>query len=215
VDLAVQGGWGSTGQRCSASSFLVVVDAVHDRFVDRVEERRRLLRVGDAREIGTDMGPVIDEAQLSRNVQSLAQAARDGGEVSGGELLDRTTRGHYQAPALVVGTAPHDAVNRHEVFGPVISVIRVADYEEALVVANASPYPLSAAIVTRDLARATHFRHHSVAGTVMVNLATAGADHNVPFGGAGESSYGPREQGAAVWEFFTETRSHYVAAGSP
>lgn len=215
VDLAVQGGWGSTGQRCSASSFLVVADAVHDRFVYRVEERRRALRVGDARAVDTDMGPVIDEVQLSRNAQSLAQAGLDGGQVSGGEILERSTRGHYQAPALVVGTEPDHAVNRHEVFGPVISVIRVADYEEALVVANASPYPLSAAIVTRDLASATHFRHHSVAGMVMVNLSTAGVDHNVPFGGAGNSSYGPREQGAAAWEFFTESRTHYVAAGSP
>ena len=213
VELAAQGGWGSTGQRCTASSFLVVTDGIHDRFIEALERRRTDLTVDNARAPGTDMGPVIDDRQLQRTLGYLHRAADEGGGVRGGEILERATPGSYQAPALVLDTAAHHAINREEVFGPVISVVRVSGYEEALAVANASPYPLSAAIATTRLATADHFRHHSRAGMVMVNLPTAGVDHHVPFGGAGPSSYGPREQGSGAWEFFTETRTHYVAAG--
>ena len=215
IELAVQGGWGSTGQRCTASSMLVVTDKIHDRLVDAVERRRRALQVGDARADGTQMGPVVDERQLARNRHYLAQAAAEGASVLGGELLERAAPGFYQAPALVVGTTVEDTINREEVFGPVMSVVRVSEYDEALSVANASPFPLSASIVTTGLATASHFRQHARAGMVMVNLSTAGVDHHVPFGGAGASSYGPREQGSGAWEFFTESRTHYVAAGSP
>ena len=215
VELAAQGGWGSTGQRCTSSSFLVVDDGIHDRFVEELERRRRALVVGDARATNTQMGPAVDERQRQRTVGFLEQAARDGGVVAGGDVLALATPGFYQAPALVLGTRPEHTINREEVFGPVMSVIRVSGYDEALAVANASPNPLSAAIVTTRLAIAGHFRQHSRAGMVMVNLATAGVDHHVPFGGAGASSYGPREQGSGAWDFFTQTYTQYVAAGAP
>ena len=213
VDLAARGGWGSTGQRCTSSSFLVVDNGIHDRFVEALESRRQRLTVDDARAPGVDMGPAIDDRQLQRTLGYLSVAAGEGGTVHGGEVLDRPKPGFYQAPALVLGTTPDHTINREEVFGPVMSVIRVSGYEEALAVANASPYPLSAGIVTTRLATADHFRRHSRAGMVMVNLATAGVDHHVPFGGSGASSYGPREQGSGAWDFFTETRTHYVASG--
>ena len=108
-----------------------------------------------------------------------------------------------------------DTINREEVFGPVVSLVRVADYDEALAVANSSEMNLSSGICTTDLAKASHFRRHSKAGMVMVNLPTAGVDPHVPFGGRGDSSHGPREQGFAAVDFFTVSKTAYTAPGTP
>ena len=115
------------------------------------------------------------------------------------------------APALITDTTPGMRINREEVFGPVASVIRVKDYEEALAVANDTPFGLSAGIATTSLKHATHFKRHAQAGMVMVNLPTAGVDYHVPFGGRKGSSYGPREQGAYAREFYTTVKTAYVA----
>lgn len=213
VDVALQSAYGSTGQRCTASSRLVVVDGVHDEFVARLWSRLRSWRVDDARAAGTDMGPVVDAVQLDKDLRYLAVAADEGAEVRGGRRLDRARPGHYLEPALLVGTRPSDTINRDEVFGPVASVIRVADHDEAVAVANDTDLGLSAGIVTRSLARATDFRRRSTAGMVMVNVPTAGVDFHVPFGGRRGSSYGPREQGTAAREFFTTSKTSYVWAG--
>jgi acyl-CoA reductase-like NAD-dependent aldehyde dehydrogenase len=215
VEVALQGSYGSTGQRCTASSRLIVADRVHDDFVERLGKRLLGWRVGDARADGTDMGPVVDEAQLSQDLHYIALAVKEGAELLGGQQLQHDQPGHYLAPALLVGTRPSDTVNREEVFGPVASVIRVADHDEAVIVANDTEFGLTAGIVTRSLARATDFRRRSGAGMVMVNVPTAGVDFHVPFGGRGGSSYGPREQGTAAREFFTVSKTSYVAAGAP
>jgi len=215
VECLVQGGFGSTGQRCTASSFVVATDAIHDRLVAAVQERLSRWTTGDARAAGIDMGPVVDPSQLETDLHYLDVARHEGGEVVGGELLDLGARGHYLSPALVLGTSSSDTINREEVFGPVVSVIRVADYEEALATANASTMNLSSGIVTTSLATASHFRRNSKAGMVMVNLPTAGVDFHVPFGGRGDSSHGPREQGFAAIDFFTTSKTAYTAPGSP
>jgi aldehyde dehydrogenase (NAD+) len=215
VEVALQGSYGSTGQRCTASSRLIVTDRVHDDFVDRLGNRLQAWRVGDARADGTDMGPVVDEAQLNQDLHYIALAAKEGAEVLGGQQLQLEKPGHYLAPALLIGTQTADTVNREEIFGPVASVIRVADHDEAVAVANDTEFGLTAGIVTRSLARATDFRRRSGAGMVMVNVPTAGVDFHVPFGGRGGSSYGPREQGSAAREFFTVSKTSYVAAGTP
>ena len=215
VEALVQGGFGSTGQRCTASSFGVVTDAIYDRFIDAVRERLGRWTTGDARTAGTDMGPVVDPSQLEQDLRYLEVARSEGGEVVGGELLDLGTKGHYLAPALVLGTKASDTINREEVFGPVVSIVRVADYDEALAVANSSTMNLSSGICTTDLAKASHFRRHSKAGMVMVNLPTAGVDPHVPFGGRGDSSHGPREQGFAAVDFFTVSKTAYTAPGTP
>ncbi|MGD9954507.1 MAG: aldehyde dehydrogenase family protein [Candidatus Nanopelagicales bacterium] len=215
VEVVVQGGFGSTGQRCTASSFVAVADKVHDAFVAAVQERLSRWTVGDARAAGTDMGPVVDESQLTSNLAYLDIARSEGGEVMGGHAVERSTSGFYMAPALVVGTEAGNTINREEVFGPVVSVVRVADYDEALAVANSSEMNLSAGIVTRDLAAASHFKRHSKAGMVMVNVPTAGVDFHVPFGGRGLSSVGPREQGFAAVDFFTVSKTAYTMAGDP
>lgn len=215
VDCAMQGGFGSTGQRCTASSILVVTDDIHDAFVDSLRERMKTWKVGDARQQGIDMGPVVDGGQLAQDERYLDVARADGAEVIGGERVDAGAEGHFLAPALVLGTVVSDTINREEVFGPVMSVVRVRDYDEALAAANASTMNLSAGIVTTSLAEAAHFRRHSKAGMVMVNLPTAGVDFHVPFGGRGESSHGPREQGTAAVEFFTVSKTAYTSPGAP
>ena len=215
VECAIQGGFGSTGQRCTASSILVVTDGIHDAFVAAMEERMRPWSVGDARRPGLDMGPVVDEEQLAQDCRYLDIARAEGARVVGGEPLSLGAKGHYLSPALAVGTSVTDTINREEVFGPVMSVIRVADYDEAVARANASTMNLSAGICTTSLAEASHFKRNSKAGMVMVNLPTAGVDFHVPFGGRGESSYGPREQGTAAVEFYTTSKTSYTSAGSP
>ncbi|MBI1351634.1 MAG: aldehyde dehydrogenase family protein [Actinomycetales bacterium] len=215
VECAVQGGFGSTGQRCTASSILVVTDDIHDAFVDAMTARMDAWTVGDARTSGTDMGPVVDESQLAQDRHYLDLARSEGAYVIGGVEVPSATSGHFLAPALAVGTAIDHTINQEEVFGPVMSVVRAADYHEALALANTSTMNLSAGIVTTDLAEAAHFRRNSKAGMVMVNLPTAGVDFHVPFGGRGESSHGPREQGPAAVEFFTVSKTSYTAPGIP
>lgn len=215
VDCAIQGGFGSTGQRCTASSILVVTSGIHDSLVEAMTARMDSWRVGDARADGVEMGPVVDGSQLDQDVSYLDVARREGAQIIGGHRVEATTQGHFLAPALAVGTSVGDTINTEEVFGPVMSVIEVDDYEAALAAANASTMNLSAGICTTDLAEAAHFRRHSKAGMVMVNLPTAGVDFHVPFGGRGESSHGPREQGTAAVEFFTTSKTTYTAPGAP
>ncbi len=215
VDVALQGAFGSTGQRCTASSRLVVTKGIHDRFVAALTERMQAWRVGDARMPGTQMGPVVDATQLAQDERYLTIAGDEGGQVVGGERIERQTSGHYLSPALVVGTDNTMTVNREEVFGPVASVVEVANYEEALAVANDTEFGLSSGIVTTSLAAASHFRRHSGAGMVMVNVPTAGVDYHVPFGGRRGSSYGPREQGTYAREFYTVVKTSYTAPGAP
>ncbi|WAC57568.1 aldehyde dehydrogenase family protein [Gordonia sp. SL306] len=207
---AIEGSFGSTGQRCTASSRLIVVDSIHDEFVDRLAAARARIVVGDARHGDTTMGPVADASQLEQDRRYIDLARSQGADVVGGELLDRATPGHYLSPALLIGTRNEDTVNREEVFGPVASVIRVADLDEAISAANDTEFGLTAGIYTRSLAASTRFRKQSTAGMVMVNLPTAGVDYHVPFGGRRASSFGPREQGRDARDFYTSTKTCYV-----
>lgn len=210
VDIALQGAFGSTGQRCTASSRLIVDASVHDEFVERLAERMSGLEVGHALSESTEMGPVVDKRQLDIDLRYLDIAREDGAsEVMGGELLERDTPGFYLGPALVVGTENHQRVNQEEIFGPIATVIRVADYDEALSTANDTPFGLSAGICTTSLRLAEHFQANAQAGVVTINLPTAGVDPHAPFGGRKASSYGPREQGTQARDFFTQTKTGY------
>ena len=207
---AIQGAFYSTGQRCTASSRFVVTEGIHDRFVRAVSEKMRALRVDDALKPGTDIGPVVSQSQLDQDLEYLRIARQEGGKVEGGELVKRDSPGYYLTPALVTETTNAMRVNREEVFGPVASVIRVKDYEEAVAVANDTVFGLSSGIVTTSLKHAHDFRRRSAAGMVMVNLPTAGVDFHVPFGGRKGSNYGPREQGAYAREFYTVVKTVYT-----
>ncbi|MBR9651377.1 aldehyde dehydrogenase family protein [Thalassovita aquimarina] len=212
VKACLNGAFYSTGQRCTASSRLVVTEGIHDRFVAALIERMHALKVGHALDPETQMGPAVDARQLDQNLSYLDIAAADGGEVIGGERLGRATEGFYMAPALVTGTDAAMRINREEVFGPVASVIRVKDYDAALAVANDTEFGLSAGICTTSLKHATHFKAHAQAGMVMVNLPTAGVDYHVPFGGTKGSSFGSREQGTYAAEFYTTVKTAYTLA---
>ncbi len=213
VELCAQSAFFSTGQRCTASSRLIVTEGIYPAFVQALTERVRNLKVDDARKPGTDIGPVVSAAQLEQDLSYVAIAQAEGAQLlCGGERLQRATDGFYMAPALLAETTPAMRINREEVFGPVASLIRVKDYEEALAVANGTPFGLSAGIATGSLKHATHFKRHAQAGMVMVNLPTAGVDYHVPFGGRKGSSYGPREQGRYAAEFFTTVKTAYTAA---
>ena len=212
VSVAVNGAYFQAGQRCTASSRLIVTAGIHDRFIDAMIERMERLVVDDALKPGTEMGPVVDERQLGKNLEYVEIGRKEGARLAyGGERLTRDTDGYYMAPAIFTESAPSMRINREEIFGPVASVIKVRNYEEALAVANETPFGLSAGIVTTSLKHASHFKRHSQSGLVMVNLPTAGLDYHVPFGGRKKSSYGPREQGAYAKEFYTIVKTAYVA----
>jgi aldehyde dehydrogenase (NAD+) len=213
VDCAVQGAFYSTGQRCTASSRLVVTEGIHDAFVEKTVSRLESLRVGDAIAPDTDIGPVVDESQLEQDLSYIEIGRREGAKLAvGGERIPRETRGYYLSPALFVETDNRMRVNREEIFGPVATVVRVKDYEEAVEVANDTEFGLSAGVVTTSLKRADDFKRSSRAGMVMVNLPTAGVDYHVPFGGTKGSSYGPREQGGYAREFYTTVKTSYVSS---
>jgi len=212
VNAATQGAFYSTGQRCTASSRLIVTAGIHDRFVAAMDERLRALKVDDALAAGTDIGPVVDQSQLDQDLSYVAVGQSEGARLAtGGERVKRSTEGFYLAPALFTEATNAMRIAREEIFGPVACVIRAKDYAEALATANDTEFGLCAGIVTTSLKHASHFKRNAQAGMVMVNLPTAGVDYHVPFGGRKASSYGPREQGRYAAEFFTTVKTAYIA----
>ena len=215
VACAVNGAYGGTGQKCTASSRIIVHDAVHDQFVDKMLAATKALQVGHALEEGTQIGPVVSNTQLAENLDYVALAKSEGGEIlCGGERLSLAHDGFYMAPCLVAGTQNDWRVNREEMFAPIACIMRAGSYDEALNIVNDTPFGLTAGIITKSLARASHFRRNADTGCVMVNLPTAGTDYHVPFGGRGDSSYGPREQGQYAVDFFTSVKTAYIASGA-
>lgn len=216
VTLALGGAFGGSGQKCTASSRLVVHEAIHDAFVERLVAGAQALKVGHALQDGTQLGPVVSEDQLHENLGYVAQGQAEGAELAcGGERLERPHNGFYMSPGVFLNTTNDMKINRAEMFAPLTSVIKVGSYDEALSVVNDTNFGLTSGIVTRSLARATHFRRNARTGVVTVNLPTAGTDYHVPFGGRGDSSYGSREQGKAAAEFYTTVKTAYISAGDP
>ncbi|WP_043539160.1 aldehyde dehydrogenase family protein [Salinarimonas rosea] len=210
VECAINGAFYSTGQRCTASSRLIVTKGVHDRFVDAMAERMRTLVVGDALDPATQIGPVVDGRQLEQDLSYVALGRDEGARlVLGGERLERGTPGFFLSPALFADVDNRMRIAREEIFGPVATVTVAADYEEALSIANETEFGLSAGICTSSLKYASHYKRNVEAGMVMVNLPTAGVDYHVPFGGRKGSSYGPREQGRYAVEFYTTVKTAY------
>ena len=209
VATAINGAFFSTGQRCTASSRLIVTAGIHDAFLEKLTSAAANLIVGDALDAATQIGPVVDQKQLDQNLRYLKLASNEGCDVRGGELANGP--GFFMKPAIFAGATNQMTVSREEIFGPMASVIKVADYDEALAVANDTEFGLSAGICTTSLRYASDFRKKAQAGMVMVNLPTAGVDYHVPFGGRKGSSYGPREQGSYAREFYTIVKTSYIA----
>ncbi|WP_135506192.1 aldehyde dehydrogenase family protein [Roseovarius aestuariivivens] len=216
VTLALGGAFGGTGQKCTASSRLVVHEGIHDAFVEKLVTGAKAMKVGHALTEGTQMGPVVSEQQLNENLSYVELGKSEGAELAcGGERLTMETEGYYMSPGVFLNSTNEMRINREEMFAPLTSVIKVGSYDEALHVVNDTEFGLTSGIVTRDLARATHFRRNAQTGVVTVNLPTAGTDYHVPFGGRGNSSYGPREQGTYAREFYTTVKTAYISAGKP
>jgi len=210
VNVAMNGAFFSSGQKCTASSRLVVLDAIHDQFVEALSKRCSELKVGHALELGTNIGPLASKSQFSKVHDYLNIAKEEGAELIDSANLTTAFDGHYVTPKILLGTQQDTRINQEEIFGPVASIIKVTDYDQALHVANGTKFGLSAGIVTNSLKRARHFRRAAKAGLVMVNLPTAGVDYHVPFGGTRASNYGPREQGQNAIEFYTHVKTFYV-----
>jgi aldehyde dehydrogenase (NAD+) len=216
VAAALGGAFGGTGQKCTASSRLIVHSAVHDEFVERLAAGAAAMVVDNALKDGTQIGPVVSQTQLDENMAYMELAKSEGGEIiCGGDRVSRDTDGYYMTPAVVSGTSNDWRINKEEMFAPIACVIKADSYDEALHLVNDTHFGLTSGIVTRDLARASHFRRNARTGCVMVNLPTAGTDYHVPFGGRGSSSYGPREQGGYAVEFYTTVKTAYISSGTP
>lgn len=215
VDCAIAGAFSGSGQKCTASSRLIVHAKVYDEFVSKLLAKTQALVVGNALSKDTQIGPVISQAQLTQNLDNIALAQQQGGTLlCGGEQLTLASPGFYMSPAIIDNTQPEWTINQEELFSPVTNLIKVDNYEQALAVSNGTRFGLTSGIVTRSLAVASHFKKNSKTGCVMINLPTAGTDYHVPFGGRGESSYGSREQGQYAKEFYTQVKTTYISSGN-
>ncbi|QWN35921.1 aldehyde dehydrogenase family protein [Cobetia sp. 4B] len=213
VEAAFNGAYSGTGQKCTASSRLIVMESVHDEFVEKLTQRLSQVRVGHALEEGVHMGPAVDARQLESNLSWVQRAQQEGATlVCGGERVECATDGYFMSPALLVNTSNDMAINREEIFGPIACVIKVSDAEEAINVLNDTHFGLTAGIITNSLKLASSFKARAETGCVMVNLPTAGTDYHVPFGGRKASSFGPREQGRYAREFYTIVKTCYIKA---
>ena len=213
---ALNGAFGSTGQKCTASSRVVVHESIHDEFLERFVEGAKAMVVDHALKEGAQIGPVSSAEQLAENLKNVELAKKEGGELMcGGERVEREHEGYYMEPTIFANTKNSFEVNREELFAPMACVIKVGSYEEALETVNDTRFGLTSGIITESLSRASHFRRNVETGCVMVNLPTAGTDYHVPFGGRGESSYGPREQGSYAKDFYTIVKTSYISSGEP
>ncbi len=210
VESAIAGAFSGTGQKCTASSRLIVMEDIHDEFVDAMVKRMAQLKVGHCLEDDIFMGPVSDKNQFESNFRWIDRAKELGATLAfGGEKLSLEKEGYYMSPTLFTNTKNDWDINQEEVFAPLACVIKVKDLDEAIKTANDTRFGLTAGIITQSLKTAAIFKKTAQSGCVMVNLPTAGTDYHVPFGGRKESSFGPREQGSYAKEFYTVVKTAY------
>ena len=213
VENTAQGAFGSSGQRCTATSRAVVVDKIADEFVERVAKRAQSMRIGDGMDPQTEMGPSVDESQFNTVLEYLNIGREDGATlVCGG---DRATgngldKGYFVKPTVFDHVTPDMRVAREEIFGPVLSVMRVKDFEEAMTVANDTEFGLSSSIFTNDVVRMFRFVDEIETGMTHINSPTTGGEAHIPFGGIKGTGIGEREQGSTALDFYTELKVVYV-----
>jgi acyl-CoA reductase-like NAD-dependent aldehyde dehydrogenase len=201
----------NAGQRCASGSRIIVFDAVYDAFREKLLERTKRLKVGSADD--DDFGPVINERQITNMLVAIGKARESGASVivGGTRLTDPGhARGCYLAPTIVEGAKVDDEISLKELFGPVASLYRVGGFDEAIALANNSPYGLTACIHTRSLDRAAEFIRRVEAGTVSVNAGTYGSEPHMPFGGVKQSGNGSREPGPEAIDFYSNLKNVYV-----
>ena len=214
VNISLNSAFFSTGQRCTASERIIVTAGIYDQFIEKMTAATSALKVGDARDPSTQIGPVADSSQLEQSLKYIEMGKAQGATLAcGGERVSLEKDGFYLSPALFINTTNDMQINREEIFGPVATIIKASDYDDALAIANDTDFGLSAGICTSSLKYASQFKHDSKAGIVAVNLPTAGVDYHVPFGGTKGSSYGSREQGSYAKEFYTVVKTIYTYPG--
>jgi len=213
VENVINGAFSATGQKCTATGRVIVEESIYDRFVEALVERTRKLRVGNGLEAGVDIGPAVDQAQLDTDLRYIeagwaeAGAPKAGGSRLTGESYDK---GYFVAPTIFADVTPEMTIAREEVFGPVLAVMRAKDFEDALRIANDSPFGLSASLQTSNVSRVFEYVYRMEAGLLTVNLPSAGVEYQLPFGGTKDSSFGPKEQGPTALEFYSDFKTIYL-----
>jgi len=213
VENVVNGAFFSTGQKCTATSRAIVEEAIYDRFVEALVERTKKLKVGDGMQPGVDIGPCVDEAQMNTVLRYIEIGRRECGEpLCGGRRLTGSEydKGWFVEPTIFAGVTQDMTIAREEIFGPVLAVMKARDLKHALEIANASEFGLSASLQTTNVSRMFEYIYGIEAGLVTVNLPSAGVEYQLPFGGTKDSSFGPKEQGPAALEFYSDYKTVYV-----
>jgi aldehyde dehydrogenase (NAD+) len=213
VENVVNGAFFSTGQKCTATSRAIVEEAIYDRFVEALVERTKKLKVGDGMQPGVDIGPCVDEAQMNTVLRYIEIGRRECGEpLCGGRRLagGEYEKGWFVEPTIFAGVTQDMTIAREEIFGPVLAVMKARDLKHALEIANASEFGLSASLQTTNVSRMFEYIYGIEAGLVTVNLPSAGVEYQLPFGGTKDSSFGPKEQGPAALEFYSDYKTVYV-----
>jgi alpha-ketoglutaric semialdehyde dehydrogenase len=213
VESTAQGAFGSSGQRCTATSRAVVVNDIADEFVERLAKRGESMRIGDGMDPNTEMGPSVDEGQFKTVLKYIEIGREDGatlvfgGERATGNGLDK---GFFVKPTIFDDVTPDMRIAREEIFGPVLSILRVRDFDEAMQVANDTEYGLSSSIFSNDAARIFRFVDEIETGMTHINSPTTGGEAHIPFGGIKGTGIGDREQGSTALDFYTELKVVYV-----
>jgi aldehyde dehydrogenase (NAD+) len=213
VENVVNAAFFSTGQKCTATSRAIVEDGIYDRFVEALVERTKKLKVGDGMQAGVDIGPCVDKGQLDTVLRYIAIGRKESGEPKcGGNQLTGGAydKGYFVEPTVFADVLPEHTIAREEIFGPVLAVMRAKDFEDAMRIANGIPFGLSSSIQTTNLSRAMDYIYRAEAGLLTINLPSAGVEYQLPFGGTKDSSFGPKEQGPAALDFYSDYKTVYL-----
>jgi alpha-ketoglutaric semialdehyde dehydrogenase len=213
VENVVNAAFFSTGQKCTATSRAIVEDAIYDRFVAAVVERTKKLKVGDGMQSGIDIGPCVDQGQMETDLKYIEIGRKECGEpkCGGRRLTDGAlAKGYFVEPTVFADVQEQHTIAREEIFGPVLAVMRAKDFEDAMRIANNIPFGLSSSIQSTNLSRVFEYIYRAEAGLLTVNLPSAGVEYQLPFGGSKDSSFGPKEQGPAALEFYSDYKTVYL-----
>ncbi len=213
VENVVNAAFFSTGQKCTATSRAIVEDGIYDRFVEALVERTKKLKVGDGMQPGIDIGPCVDKGQLETVLRYIGIGRKECGEPKcGGNQLTGADydKGYFVEPTIFADVKPEHTIAREEIFGPVLAVMRAKDFDDAIRIANDIPFGLSSSIQTTNLSRAMDYVYRAEAGLLTINLPSAGVEYQLPFGGTKDSSFGPKEQGPAALDFYSDYKTVYL-----
>ncbi len=213
VENTVNAAFFSTGQKCTATSRVIVEDAIYDKFLNAVVERTKKLKVGDGLEAGIDIGPAVDQGQLDTVLKYIEIGKQEcGAPLCGGNRLTGGAfdKGFFVEPTVFANVTENMRIAQEEIFGPVLAVMRAKDFADAMRIANNIPFGLSASIQTSNVSRVFEFVYGAEAGLLTVNLPSAGVEYQLPFGGTKDSSFGPKEQGPAALDFYSDYKTVYL-----